>query len=270
MPPRHPFALELLAAVAAVTGVGCTPLPPPAPARAAAGTAAVTVMSYNVNFGIPGDAETVEAIAGGGADVVFLQETTPEWEERLRERLAAAYPHMAFHHSAGAGGLAVLSRYPFRSGRILPSPKGWFPAWTVVVSTPIGPLQALNVHLRPPVSDSGSWVSGYFTTRPVRQAEIRTYLPALDPSLPTVVLGDFNEGRSGRAVSEVRRRGMTEALGSRPPTTWRWPTPVGTLRLHLDHILHDQRLRVLGASVLRKGRSDHLPVIATLARAASR
>jgi endonuclease/exonuclease/phosphatase (EEP) superfamily protein YafD len=223
----------------------------------------VTVMTYNVNFGIPGDPETLAAIAGGGADLVFLQETTPEWEEHLRGQLGQRYPYLAFRHWRGAGGLAVLSRHPFVAGPLLPNPAGWFPAWRVVVATPLGPVQVLNVHLRPPVSDSGSFVSGYLTTGGARHTEIRAFASALDPALPTLVVGDFNEGPSGRAITELRRRGLALALGSSAGPTWRWPTPLGTLRLRLDHILADRRLALVEARVLQAGRSDHLPVVAT-------
>ncbi|MFH1150780.1 MAG: endonuclease/exonuclease/phosphatase family protein [Actinomycetota bacterium] len=59
---------------------------------------------------------------------VFLQESTPGWERQIRARLGHRYPQMAFHHEDGAGGLAVLSRYPF-SGEVISSAAGWFPAW---------------------------------------------------------------------------------------------------------------------------------------------
>ena len=42
----------------------------------------IKVMSYNVNYGLAGDASIIEVI---DCHVVFLQETTPDWEEVLRE-----------------------------------------------------------------------------------------------------------------------------------------------------------------------------------------
>ncbi len=49
------------------------------------------VMTYNVNFGAPAREAAVDAIAEASADVVCLQETTPEWEELLRQRLSERY-----------------------------------------------------------------------------------------------------------------------------------------------------------------------------------
>jgi endonuclease/exonuclease/phosphatase family metal-dependent hydrolase len=41
---------------------------------------------------------------------------------------------------------------------------------------------------------------------------------------------------------------------------------VGELHKQLDHVFYDARLDVLSAEVRTAGRSDHLPVIAVVAR----
>ena len=147
---------------------------------------------------------------------------------------------------------------------MLPATAGWFPAMRVVLHTGLGPVQVLQVHLRPPFSDSGSVVSGYFTTPPVREAEIEGFTAALDADLPTLIVGDFNEGPGGSAIAVLRERGMKTALPEFAPgeTTWRWRTSLGTLHHTLDHIVYDGRLEPIDTRVLRAGRSDHLPVIA--------
>ena len=236
--------------------------PPRAPAS---GQPHLRVMTYNVNYGIPGDDATMDAIEAGAAAVVLLQETTPAWEEALRDRFAATYPHMAFRHCCGAGGLAVLSTHPFDEGDHLPppDPAGWFPAWRVVVHAPVGDVQILNVHLRPQLSDSGSVLSGMLTTSSIRQAQIAGFHAALDPTLPTLVVGDFNESAGGSAIGYLADRGLESALPrfTGPQDTWRWQTSVGTISTQLDHIVHDERLAPLGVVVIARGRSDHLPVV---------
>jgi endonuclease/exonuclease/phosphatase family metal-dependent hydrolase len=252
----------------------------------------VRVLTYNVNYGLAGDADTLAAIVGTGADLILLQETTPAWERILRRALSAQYPHMTFHHRGGAGGQAMLSRLPVRAVEFYPpAGEGWFPAGRIVVETAFGPLQALNVHLRPPVSDGGSFLSGYFTTRRVRAQEIEVFFARLDPALPTLVAGDFNEEPDGRVTAFLTSKGMITALprfaprsqsvepskGSTPPTTgsggqsppsptwtWRWDTGVGTLHKQLDHVVHDRRLEPRSVTVLDAGRSDHLPVLAVI------
>lgn len=253
--------------IVAVLAAGCARpqrrARPPTP-----GQPHLSVMTYNVNFGIAGDPETIEVIRGSDADVVFLQETTERWEGSLRRELGAAYPHMQFRHCCGAGGLAVLSRHPFTEHDYWePPPGGWFPAWRVVVDSPLGPIQVLNVHLRPPLDEDGSAVRGYLTTRSVRVDEISSYLEGLDGELPTLIVGDFNEGRDGGALAYLRRRGLRSALPELHPSadTWRWTTSSGTtISQQLDHVVVDHSLVPIDATVIPGGRSDHLAVLVTV------
>jgi len=229
------------------------------------------VLTYNVNFGGPRPDLAVRAIRVADADIVCLQETTPAWERYLVNRLKQTYPHAAFRHFGGAGGQAILSRFPVKElAYVLPT-AGWFPGWIVEARTPLGPVQILNVHLRPAVSDTGTLsVGAYYSTKATRLDEIRWFYGVLKPDRPHIVLGDFNEGGSGRAVSWLRAQGMKNALQEfdRSTETWRWRTSVGTVRGRLDHILHAPRLHCFSARVVKGGASDHLPVVAVFGREA--
>ncbi len=220
----------------------------------------LVVMTYNVNFGLAGDATTLAAIRD--ADVVFLQETNDAWERAIREALADEYPYMEFIASNGsriAGGQAVLSKHPLE--RIQTMQEDWFPAGAFVIDTPLGKIQALNVHLRPGFSEKGSVVSGYFTTPKIRKREISEFWSELDPELPTLVAGDFNEN-DGKALAFLKKQGLRSATPKRAKT-WRWDTRFVTLKGRLDHIVHDARLTPVESKVLDEGRSDHLPVVVT-------
>jgi len=222
-------------------------------------------MSYNLNYGLAGDPEVAELIAREAPDLVLLQETTPAWEASLRPALSGRYSHIAFHHCCGAGGLGVLSVHPIVASEVMAPPeRGWFPAWRMEVDVDGVRLQVLNVHLHPQISDSGSVLSGAITTQPIRRSEIKKYFARLTPGLPTLVVGDFNEGNRGAAVAYLRSRGFKSALhdakGSEP--TWRWPTSIGTIHAQFDHIAHDPSLELVDARVVKAGKSDHLPVVA--------
>lgn len=254
------LALASLSACATERRLPCAPRP---------NEPTVRVMTYNVNFGLAGDPTAIAVLDEGWADLVVLQETTPAWERQLRSELQPTYPHMRFRHSGGAGGLAALSKVPFEERDYLPARAGWFPAWRLVFDTSLGPLQVLAVHLRPPVSDGGSVVSGYFTTPSIRAREIRDHFAALDPSLPTLVVGDFNEGAGGRALVFLRERGIQSALPQfdTPQDTWHWSTSIGSIEMQLDHIAHDERLEPLSVRVVPAGSSDHWPVAGVFALA---
>lgn len=222
----------------------------------------LVVMTYNVNFGLSGDRASLRAIADAGADIVLLQETNRGWERAIRRRLSAKYPHILFEHHRAAGGLGILSKYPIEERRLLVAPTGWFPAWRLVVRAPRGLVQLLNVHLRPPISDSGSWVSGYFTTGGHRLRELRHYLRFLDAALPTLIAGDFNEAR-GPAIELLADRGMHSALHEYAPDaiTWHWRTRIGELTNRLDNVFYSGGLDATAARVMTAGNSDHYPVV---------
>ncbi|MHB8872954.1 MAG: endonuclease/exonuclease/phosphatase family protein [Myxococcaceae bacterium] len=236
----------------------------------APGEPVLEVMTYNVNFGIPGDPPTLAAIRDEDSDVVLLQETTPEWEASLRQALHLRYPYMSFRHCCGAGGLAVLSKRPFEVRDYLEGPEGsWFPALRLLAQTPLGPVQILSVHLHPPLSAGGGIVSGYFSTPAIRESEIAAFARTLDPALPTLVAGDFNESPSGGVARFLAKNGLVSALPEFAPSqrTWRWTTSVGEVSSQLDHIAYDAHLEPLDVRALEAGRSDHLPVVGLFQRA---
>jgi hypothetical protein len=115
------------------------PLPP--------GEQALRVATWNVNFGLEGDATTLAEL-GAGVDLLLLEETTPSWERTARATLGRDFPFQHWLHGPAAGGIAVLSRRPMQVEELV-NPSGWFPALRVVAQTPLGPVQALVVHLHP-------------------------------------------------------------------------------------------------------------------------
>src|SRR5262245_15429821 len=54
------------------------------------------VLTYNVNWGAPGPDLAAEIIRQSGADIVCLQETTPQWEQYLRQTLKNDYAFAEF------------------------------------------------------------------------------------------------------------------------------------------------------------------------------
>lgn len=237
------------------------------PARPGRGD--LTVMTYNVNFALADDRATRDAIGASDADVVLLQETNDAWAAAIRAQHAGRYPHMRFAAPGHmrAGGLGVISRWPFEVTDVSPSDGGFFIAWRVLVHAPTGDVQMLNVHLRPQVTDDGSFVRGHFSTGPNRRREIVRHLRTLQPGVPVLVAGDFNEPERGDAARAVRARGLRSALAMYAPgaMTWRWPVGPLTVRQRFDHVMFDDfAFECLDARVLPLGSSDHLPVIARL------
>lgn len=253
----------LLVGMALVAGT-CVPKAGPA-------GRALTVVSYNVNYGVPGPAEAVAALREADADIVCLQETNATWEAALRHGLADKYKQMLFRHLPAAGGLAVLSKWPLTDVAYhWPKVKGsWFPGWLLTAETPDGPVQLLNVHLRPALSDQGSaTLVGVVTSARVRRGEIEELHEQLDPGTPAIMLGDFNEGDQGDALRWLKSKGLTSALTKYQPLATTWHHTMGVLPIvsRFDHVFHTDHFTCTGARVIRKGLSDHFPVLAVLTR----
>lgn len=229
----------------------------------------LSIITYNVNWG-GHHGRVAEFLQKADADIVCLQETHPQWENDLKAVLKKQYPHCAFHHSRGAGGIAFMSRYPLSDSRIIESKAGWFPAFYVKTSTPIGEIGILSVHLKPPLSNNGS-ASPYalLNAGNVHAKELQQFFEAIDPATPTIVAGDFNEDESGRACQWLVEQGYTDSLSlfDRKSPTWIWPTSYGiVLKDRYDHIFIKDPLQCTGAGVFRIKASDHEPVLSVVQR----
>jgi endonuclease/exonuclease/phosphatase (EEP) superfamily protein YafD len=254
---HFPAALALLTLIAA--SACATTGAPVAPTERS-----FRVMTWNVNYGLLPDAGAIALLQNADVDVVLLQETTPAWHRALKRELRGTFTYQRHHVHDAAGGLSVLSRYPIKADELIANAISWFPAQRTVIATPSGRVQTLNVHLRPPFDDDGNIVTGYFTTKSIRGDEVDNFTGFLDPDLPAIVAGDFNEA-DGQAVARLEANGFDGALqrfdGS--ATTWRWPLPVaGEITGTLDHVFVDARLQTVDAWVLYDGESDHFPVVA--------
>jgi endonuclease/exonuclease/phosphatase (EEP) superfamily protein YafD len=229
------------------------------------------LMSYNVNWGGPAPELAVAAIRREQPDVVCLQETNAEWERYLRGQLSKDYPHMAFRNSKlrAGGGLGFLSKVPMKEVAYIPSNTDWFDGWIMSFATSAGSVQVLNVHLRPPVSDRGSFgASGYLFTDDDRQREIKRFHAQARGDLPLIIAGDFNDGENSGVLRWLKTKGMQNALpefDSSTPT-WQWRTSLITLKRRMDHIVYPPDFYCYDAKAIRTGASDHYPVVAVFGR----
>lgn len=229
-----------------------------------AGAPHFTVMSYNIELGAAGEAATLESIGELDADIVGLQEVTPAAEASLSATYAEQYPHQLYQSKGGAGGLAVLSRFPLIDRGLRPDPRGWHPSWHLEVASPAGPVQVLNVHLRSLFGAGPDPVRSYLRSDDDHLDQIRVFSDVCEAEVPTIVLGDFNEGVDGRAIAFLEARGFSNLLPAFHPgqPTWGFRSVGNQLGETLDHILISDHLAPLDAWVKPLGKSDHLPVLA--------
>lgn len=117
-----------------------------------------SIITYNINRG-SNPAQIAAVLKSNQADIVCLQEADG-FERPLRAELSNHFPTIELRDSDTrvGGEYAFLSKYKAREVAWIDSETGWFGAWIMAFDTPLGPIQVLNVHLKPPISRGGSWV----------------------------------------------------------------------------------------------------------------
>lgn len=250
-----------------VLGAGCKTvlLPEFSPDRPC-----LKVITYNVNWGFVEPQNVVDFISKANAEVICFQETHRYWETILKTQLKERYPHCVFKEWSGAGGIAIMSKYKLDNVKLLPPTEGWFPALLADIQTPIGLIQVLNVHLRPPLSDRGSFrPSAYYKAPGIHLKELQGFLADTDAKKPLIIMGDFNEHENNKAIRWLLEQDFTDALSTYDSysKTWRWNTSFGvTLNNRYDHVVISKHLQCIGAKVIQVKASDHMPVLAVIVR----
>lgn len=211
------------------------------------------VVSANVMFDNPRHRTVLRELASYDADVLVLEEVTPDWWASIRGAgLLASHPHVVAAPRWGASGMAIISRLPLVDRRTHDA-YGWpIPSATVRVGD--RDVHLVGVHIIAPVATFGE---------NQRQQPVITRIVRRTPK-PRIVAGDFNATPTNRWYGEIRDLGLHEvheAVGEPFATTWpngRQPLPP----VRLDHAFVDDPpvvpLRVrqgVGAG------SDHRPVI---------
>ena len=260
--------MALIGAAAAVS-VACHGRFAPSSAPTTSPSLGLSILTYNVEFNHGTPAATIDAIADANADIICLQESNQDWEGAIRSRFLSDFTEMRFQPPPpnDPGGLAVLSKFPIESvTKLAPGERGWFPACLAIVATPAGRVQILNVHLRPLISDGGSRVKGFLTVESMHRAEIESLQRQLDPNLPTLIVGDFNEGNDGKATQWLAALGFTDVLPhfDRDTPTWHGSVYGVKTSYRDDHVMVTKGLTCTDARVLQRGASDHYPVRATV------
>lgn len=228
----------------------------------------LTVATWNVHGGVGRDrryspARIADVVLETGADVIALQEVgSRNASDVLLDALVggtgfAAVDGWTCRRGGCDYGNVVLSRFPIVEAHRLDltvrgrEPRG---ALDVVASTPHGALRVIGTHLG---------------LRPgERRAQVRKLLGALarETPLPTVLTGDVNEWYLwGRPLRWLHRRfAPTPAPATFP--AWRPVLSLDRLWTQPASLLTELRVH---RSALARAASDHLPLVATLAMAAT-
>ncbi len=178
---------------------------------AATGGQALRVMTFNLGSATSTAQQVVDAVAGTDADIVALQEVTPETASLLRQKLGERYPYSVLEPEQSDAGL--LSRYPIVESEFF-RPEGiGRVALQSAVDVDGTRMHILVVHPRPPLGrrpDGGLALSGrHFRAleeQAIDIAERAASLPA-----PVLVAGDLNMSDQSQAYTYLAGR-FTDAF----------------------------------------------------------
>jgi endonuclease/exonuclease/phosphatase (EEP) superfamily protein YafD len=217
------------------------------------------VLTANLLHGACDPDAVVELVRESNADVVALQEYTPEIDRKLRAAgLAELLVHRLTDPAPGGRGAALFSRYPLSAAGLRTHPGGHRAVSATVAVPGTGPVHVECVH---PLS---LYRPG---TVPAWRAGLAE-LPAVAPDGPVrVLLGDFNATLDHRALRALLGTGYRDAaavVGRGLIPTWPYAAYGPVPRLTLDHVLADRRVRVGAVTVHPVPGSDHRAVCADL------
>jgi endonuclease/exonuclease/phosphatase family metal-dependent hydrolase len=231
-------------------------------------------LTYNVHSCRGSDrrhdpARIAEVIAESGAEIIALQELDVGRKRSggvdQADAIAAhlkmqAHFHPALHVEEERYGDAILTALPSKLHRAAALPSRGEPRGALWIEIEAGgqKIQVFNTHF------------GLSPAERTLQAET-----LLGPGwighercrrAPLLLLGDFNAVPSSRSFRLIDER--LRVAAPRQSRRWRATFPARWPLLRLDHVFHNDRLRLIDARVidtpLARKASDHLPIVVDL------
>jgi vancomycin resistance protein VanJ len=234
-----------------------------------AATPRLQVATFNLEWdGRPTD-ETIQILRDLPADVVAVQELTPDVSAAIAADLGLAkqFPYQSLYPRHGAMGLGLLSRYPLANAIFDVDP----PSLAADTDGPLGRIRIVNLHPLHDTIDQGAF--GIPLDYPVERRDaaldsLRTTFIGDGAAPPTILLGDINTAPTEPAFGRFTA-GLRDAhaeVGTGPGWTYRpdrleW---LGIGLVRIDVVLTGDGLRPITESTSCPTQGDHCAVLASI------
>ncbi|WP_431795739.1 endonuclease/exonuclease/phosphatase family protein [Microbacterium enclense] len=199
-----------------------------------------------------------DEIAAEDADVVLLQEVTPEVLAVLRRScLWSAYPHRRVAARPEYHGAATFSRFPVVHDEVLDVAGS--PMLRTDLATPRGRVRVVNVHTVAPLT------RGQARRWDRQMAWLGAFADA-DAS-PVILAGDFNATGDHAPFRRLLRGGLRDAfdaVGRGSGATWPSGHRFLPALLRLDHVVTGDGIGVGSLRAVPSVGSDHARLVAEL------
>ncbi|MBC9712420.1 endonuclease/exonuclease/phosphatase family protein [Streptomyces sp. TRM66268-LWL] len=213
----------------------------------------LTVATHNVNAENPDPEGTARKIAASGAQVVALEELTPEALPTYKKVLAETYPYRAVEGTVG-----VWSKYPLSDSRPVDIKMGWTRALRTTVESPKGEFAVYVAHL-PSVRVKLN--AGFTAGQRDNSAEALGVAIRDDSVKKLILLGDLNGTMNDRALSPVTSQLRSTQGAAGDGFGFSWPASFPMARI--DQIMV-RGVEPVKSWTLPETGSDHLPVAASV------
>lgn len=206
-------------------------------------------LSLNVLSSNAAKSTVLEYVAAADADVVFLMEIDAAWAAALQP-LSARYPHHVELPREGNFGLALFSRSPLSSTRLLELGEAGLPTIEARITHQGRSLILIGTHPMPPVGA-------------VAAAERNNQLRLLAAHVrqarePVLVLGDLNATPWSAGMRLLTGGAPLRSRVAQWRPTWR---PASPFAVPIDHALATAPLVIHGHAVGADVGSDHRPIL---------
>ena len=244
----------------------------PLPGGAATTGPELRVLSWNLEIGARDGRAAVEGVRAIEADIVALQELTPEAAAAIEADpiLAARYPHRVLASRPNAFGNGVLSSHPIVASEDLETPEG------IVARIDVDGqfLTIINAHPFPGRIHAIGGLSVPVSFDPgVRDDQLRSLRTRVELIVatgePLLVIGDFNVAPTEAAYGDLAAglRDVHGEVGWGPGWTWR-PSRIeaaGIGLLRIDQALVGPGLDPIASDVDCSLPGDHCRLIVRIA-----
>ena len=216
------------------------------------------VLSLNVLTDNRNWQSVIDLIKSEDPDFVALMEVDSTWKQ-VMSAVETDYPFAKFEPRSDNFGIALLSKHPWTSIEVfdseslnLPSIEANFDLITADPLVGVKGFQLIATHPIPPMSES-RWRA--------RNAQLAQAASRIKPSVPTMMVGDFNLTPWSPVFQRLEAAGLRDsALGFGVEPTWHiFPTVLGGLKL--DHILISDEIEASAFRVGSEVGSDHRPIV---------
>ena len=188
-------------------------------------------------------------------DIIVLQEYTNNWDTALTSALIE-YPHRATQPSHGVFGIAIFSKYPLANQQLHTPPTTSMKTLSADIQIGEKSVTLFAVHPPPPTT------TRFFNLRNESMLEVATLASAIEA--PVIMMGDFNAtpwtANYSKWLSRGKLHNARSGFGFHPT----WPRSPWLMRIPIDHILLNKRIKASEFGSVTLQGSDHRAIWSTL------